>query len=77
MARLVIDRAEEFCEGRVAFLLEGGYDLAALKSSAAGVLEAMQQIDRIEPIARVGGASIDPLVGKILQVHEQVRTHRH
>jgi acetoin utilization deacetylase AcuC-like enzyme len=77
MARLVIDRAEEFCEGRVAFLLEGGYDLTALKNSAAGVLQAMQQIDRTEPIARLGGISIDPLVGKILQVHEQVRADRH
>jgi acetoin utilization deacetylase AcuC-like enzyme len=77
MARLVIERADEFCEGRVAFLLEGGYDLTALKNSAAGVLQAMQGMNRVEPMATLGGASIDPLVGKILQVHEQVRGDRH
>lgn len=77
MARLILDMAEKFCGGKIAFLLEGGYDLAALKNSAAGVLQAMQQTDVRRPAAQLGGASIDPLVRRILQVHEQFRAERY
>jgi acetoin utilization deacetylase AcuC-like enzyme len=38
MARRLLDAADRLCEGRSAWLLEGGYDLDALGSSAAAVL---------------------------------------
>ena len=42
MARMLIDLADRFAEGRIAFLLEGGYDLAALRNSAGAVLKELQ-----------------------------------
>ncbi len=43
MARTLLDLADKFCQGRIAFLLEGGYDLDALRNSAAVVLAELQQ----------------------------------
>lgn len=41
LADLVIQIAEKTCEGKVVALLEGGYDLGALRKSAKAVLEVM------------------------------------
>ena len=42
MARQLLALAEKFADARIAFLLEGGYDLAGLKNSVAAVLNVMQ-----------------------------------
>jgi len=41
MASLLLDIGERHAGGRVAFLLEGGYDLVALKNSVGAVLDKM------------------------------------
>jgi acetoin utilization deacetylase AcuC-like enzyme len=41
LARLVNRVAAEYCEGRAVFLLEGGYDLDALRNSVARVCDAV------------------------------------
>ena len=41
LARIVLDLAAELCGGKIVFILEGGYDLGALRSSTRAVLEAM------------------------------------
>ena len=71
MSRGMLQLAETYCGGKIAFLLEGGYDLAALKSSVAGVLETLQQAGGEKPSAAVGGEKIDPLIHAVLQTHEQ------
>jgi acetoin utilization deacetylase AcuC-like enzyme len=38
MTRRVVELADELCQGRVAFVLEGGYNLAALAESVAATL---------------------------------------
>jgi acetoin utilization deacetylase AcuC-like enzyme len=41
MTKALLEIAEECCPGRLAFLLEGGYDLTALSEGAASVLESL------------------------------------
>jgi acetoin utilization deacetylase AcuC-like enzyme len=73
MARLLLELADQYAGGKIAFLLEGGYDLAALRKSVAAVLEAMQQGSGLIETAKPGGGRIEPLIRKILQVREKYR----
>jgi len=72
LARRLLGLAEKFADTRIAFLLEGGYDLAALKNSVAAVLNVMQA-----PIHDAGTelnlteSRIEPLIRRIRQVHEK------
>ena len=73
MARMLIAIANKFADGRIAFLLEGGYDLAALRNSVAAVLAALQKSDPSSPGERLPLAEsrIEPIVRRVLQVHEK------
>jgi acetoin utilization deacetylase AcuC-like enzyme len=72
MARTVIDLARKFAAGRIAFLLEGGYDLAGLRSSAAAVLAELQtQGMSSAGHLRLGDSRIEPLIRRVLQMHEK------
>jgi acetoin utilization deacetylase AcuC-like enzyme len=73
MAGLLLELADQYTGGKIAFLLEGGYDLAALNRSVAAVLEVMQQRSRTIVNAKAGGDKIEPLVRRILQVREKYR----
>ncbi len=41
MARLLVELAEEFCEGRILVTLEGGYNLAGLKEGVFSVISEL------------------------------------
>jgi acetoin utilization deacetylase AcuC-like enzyme len=72
MARLLLALANRFAGGRIAFLLEGGYDLAGLRDSVAAVLDAMQT--QTPPPAGhlpLAESRIEPVIRRILQVHEK------
>lgn len=72
MARQLLVLAEKFAGAKIAFLLEGGYDLAGLKNSVAAVLDAMQRSG--EPSAanlKLKQSRIDPLIRRIRQIHEK------
>jgi len=72
MARLLLALANRFADGRIAFLLEGGYDLAGLRNSVAAVLAAMQT--QAPPPAGhlpLAESRIEPVIRRILQVHEK------
>ena len=72
MARLLLVLANRFADGRIAFLLEGGYDLAGLRDSVAAVLAAMQT--QVPPPAGhlpLAESRIEPVIRRILQVHEK------
>jgi acetoin utilization deacetylase AcuC-like enzyme len=72
MARMLIDIAHRFADGRIAFLLEGGYDLAALRNSTAAVLAALQD-DHSSPRERLqlADSGVESIVRRVLQVHEK------
>jgi acetoin utilization deacetylase AcuC-like enzyme len=72
MAGLLLALANRFADGRIAFLLEGGYDLAGLRDSVAAVLAAMQA--QVPPPAGhlpLAESRIEPVIRRILQVHEK------
>ena len=59
MACLLLELADRYAGGKIAFLLEGGYDLAALNHSVAAVLEVMQQNSGTMENAKPDGDKID------------------
>ena len=72
MARTLIDLARKFADGRIAFLLEGGYDLGALRNSAAAVLAELQTDEKVPAERlRLAESGIEPLIRRVLQVHEK------
>ncbi|HLN87106.1 MAG TPA: histone deacetylase [Candidatus Limnocylindrales bacterium] len=75
MARQLLVLAEKFAGAKIAFLLEGGYDLAGLKNSVAAVLATMQRSG--EPAAanlKLTASRIDPLIRRIRQIHEKYQS---
>ncbi len=70
MAEILLRLAERHADGKIAFLLEGGYDLAALHNSVAAVLNAMQQ-RALNDFPPAKGERIQPLIRRIRQIHEK------
>jgi acetoin utilization deacetylase AcuC-like enzyme len=70
MASLLVDLAERHAGGRIALLLEGGYDLQALKHSVAAVLRSLKDPAAAD-VGSVSGASIEPLVRHVLKIQEK------
>jgi acetoin utilization deacetylase AcuC-like enzyme len=72
MARQLLRLAEKYAAGRIAFLLEGGYDLAGLKKSVAAVLSVMQQPSEvIHEGIKLQASRIEPILRRVRQVHEK------
>ena len=71
MAGALLAVAERFAEARIAFLLEGGYDLTGLRNSVATVLSAIQQGKAQQNGGlRLAESRIEPLIRRVLKVHE-------
>lgn len=74
MSRQLIALAEKFTDGKIAFLLEGGYDLAGLRGSVAAVLDTMQGGAASAPDdLTLNDSRIIPLIRHIQQLHERYR----
>jgi acetoin utilization deacetylase AcuC-like enzyme len=72
MARRLLALAEKFTDAKIAFLLEGGYDLAGLRGSVAAVLDSMQSAATWAPDApKLNDSRIAPLIRRIQQLHER------
>jgi len=72
MARLLLQLAAEHAGGKIAFLLEGGYDLMALRNSVATVLNAMQNsVTSADERLNISASRIEALLRRIHQVHEK------
>lgn len=69
MAQRLLQLAEKHSGGRIAFLLEGGYDLTALKNSVAAVLEEMAEASKVHRPIPSGGDKIQSLIHRIKHVH--------
>ncbi|HKA33368.1 MAG TPA: histone deacetylase [Candidatus Binatia bacterium] len=67
---MLVRLAETHAGGRLALLLEGGYDLQALKNSVATVLRSLRDRQPGDASAS-GGSAIEPLVRHILRVQEK------
>ncbi|MCK5222098.1 MAG: histone deacetylase [Candidatus Aminicenantes bacterium] len=53
ISKALIDIADEICDGRIIFALEGGYDLDVLKNGVANTIRALlHQEDFIDPIGK-------------------------
>ncbi len=72
MAQLLVEIADEYTCGKIALLLEGGYDLAGLKHSAAAVLDTMQATT-VRDRSIEASVKLDPLIRRIQQVREKYR----
>jgi len=70
---LLLRLADQYAGGKIAFLLEGGYDLAALSNSVTAVLESLQQKSPPLENAKLDGDKIEPLICRVLQVREKYR----
>jgi acetoin utilization deacetylase AcuC-like enzyme len=70
MADQLLAVADEFAGARIAFLLEGGYDLGGLRSSVAAVLEGMQR-GRAAGLEKLSldRSPIAALIRRIGQIH--------
>jgi acetoin utilization deacetylase AcuC-like enzyme len=74
MAQRLLQLADEYAGGKIAFLLEGGYDLAALRNSVAAVLQTMQHQTPFRESGKPGGGDrIKSLIHQIEQVREKYR----
>ena len=74
MAQMLLRVAERYSGGKIAFLLEGGYDLLALRNSVAAVLETMQQrIPAADDKTSSASNALKPLIRRIRQVREKYR----
>jgi acetoin utilization deacetylase AcuC-like enzyme len=73
MAREMLRLAGEFTQNKIAFLLEGGYDLAALRGSVATVLNEMRRPPGADVLASAAAQRIQPLIKGILDIHEKYR----
>ena len=72
MARILLSLANKFADARIAFLLEGGYDLAGLRDSVAAVLAALREKKPDLPErSSLTQSRIGPLIRRVLQVQEK------
>jgi acetoin utilization deacetylase AcuC-like enzyme len=70
MASMLIELAEKYSGGKIAFLLEGGYHLTALRNSVAAVLQKMERRSATESHPQ-GGEAIEPLIQKVLNIQQK------
>jgi acetoin utilization deacetylase AcuC-like enzyme len=67
MTRELLAIAAEHCSGRCAAILEGGYDLQAIRSSSAAVLE---ELSAATPAATGAAVAAEPVIDAIVR-HQQ------
>ena len=71
LASMLLELADKHAGGKIAFLLEGGYDLTALKNSVITVLQRMKGEKAGELPAGKGGEMIQPLIHKVLDFQQK------
>jgi acetoin utilization deacetylase AcuC-like enzyme len=72
MTRTLMALADDLCGGRLAFTLEGGYDLPALASSVVAVVTALVGESPRDTLGPPGGGAllnIGPVLDRIRRVH--------
>lgn len=67
MTRIIMEIADRVCEGRVVAILEGGYDLGALRKSVKAVIETLQGSIMEGIKNQIDGTTPDPSTTQVLQ----------
>jgi acetoin utilization deacetylase AcuC-like enzyme len=73
MTSLLVQLAETYCEGRIMFVLEGGYDPIALKDNIQACLAAMSGYETYADHYGKGpdvNVNIEPLIEEIRTLHQ-------
>jgi acetoin utilization deacetylase AcuC-like enzyme len=76
LAAEVIAMAQRFCDGKVVFALEGGYNLDALRFGVSNVARALLGEAPIDPLGPPPGSGsgfepdVDQLVQRLALIHE-------
>lgn len=73
LARSLIELAEDCCDGRIIFLLEGGYDTRVLALGARNLVHALLGDEEcFDPIGPAPQASppLDPILRSLCEIHE-------
>src|SRR5581483_9006262 len=66
LAAEVIRMAQRFCDGRVVFVLEGGYDFDALRHGVSNVARALLGENTIDPLGPPPGVRGEPDIGDVV-----------
>jgi len=75
IAQALVDLADELCEGRIVFTLEGGYHLEALAYSVLNtfaVLLGDENWSMVDPLGSSphGERSVDEIIARVVQLHD-------
>lgn len=71
MARGLVDLAGRVCAGRCVAVLEGGYDLEAIRSSAGAVLDELRGAPPREPTLPAEPNRAEPLLAAVRKIQRQ------
>ncbi len=72
ITRELIQMAETLCNGKIVFVMEGGYDLEALGNGVRNIAHALLKEDTIsDPLGDAGGKDPDPqpILDEIAKIH--------
>ena len=73
MSRIVRSLADTLCEGRLAFVLEGGYSLLGIREGATAVLESLTDpspsTESVPTPDLLRGSVLSALVDRVVRVH--------
>jgi len=71
MAAALIQLAQEHAGGKIAFLLEGGYNLEALRNSVSRVLDQLHSASSLDPGLHVRENRVTARIKEVLQIQEK------
>jgi acetoin utilization deacetylase AcuC-like enzyme len=69
LTRLLTDEADKFCDGKIVFLLEGGYNLDGLWISTKEVIEELLDKKKTEYKLSVSETNVDSLIDNIKKIY--------
>jgi acetoin utilization deacetylase AcuC-like enzyme len=73
LARDLVNMADDFCQGRILFILEGGYDPIALKDNIQACIAAMSGHTDYPDHYGAGPdvkPDIEPLIQEVQHIHQ-------
>ena len=72
IAQTLVDLADQYCQGRILFVLEGGYDPIALKENIQACLSALSvhaSFPSRYGLSPGGRAEVDTLIAQLRKIH--------
>lgn len=75
MAEIILDVAKRKCNGKVVFVLEGGYSLSAIPRSIANILCLMAGVDREWDDRKVEGVGLEKVKKRIEEVKQVLKPY--